>query len=128
MAAALANASSPFALLHRDFHDKQVFITDAGVGLIDFDTLACGEPALDLGNAIAHFQLRMLQGYCTAAQAAAATSALLAGYHPTAEVRRRLDAYVDAALLRLVCVYAFRPGWRHVGPALLDRIGHPIEA
>lgn len=107
--------------LHRDFYDKQVFVDD-GIGMLDFDTLARGEAALDLGNMLAHFELRVLQGYCTGDQATIATAELLAGYQPDEATRVRLDSYINASRLRLACVYAFRPTWQHISAILLDRV------
>jgi aminoglycoside phosphotransferase (APT) family kinase protein len=49
--AALVHGCSPPVLLHRDFYDKQVFFAPgSSPGLLDFDTLAVGEAALDLAN------------------------------------------------------------------------------
>lgn len=124
---ALSSTPSPSVLLHRDFYDKQVFSDAEGyIGLLDFDTLATGEAALDLANALVHFELRALQGRCPPGQAAAAGVALLDGYGPGLSVRRRLDPYADAARLRLGCVYAFRPYGVSLVPALLARVGQPI--
>ena len=93
----------PPGLLHRDLHDGQILLApDGTIGLLDADTLARGEPALDLGNLVAHLER-------FAPDPAAATDALLDGYDPPADTARRLGAYTDAARLRLDCVYAFRP-------------------
>lgn len=125
--AGLQAGLSPSVLLHRDFYDKQVFITTAGAtGLLDFDLLAVGEGALDVANAVAHFELRALQGNYDLATAAAAIDALLDGYQPTAFVQRRLQAYVDATRLRLACVYSCRPYGLAYIPALLARMGKPL--
>jgi len=117
---------APPALLHRDLHDKQLFVTDDGrVELIDLDTLALGERALDLANLLVHLELRALQRVTSPATSRACAAALLEGAEPPGAARRRLDAYADAARLRLACVYAFRPAWRGLVPALLERIGQP---
>jgi aminoglycoside phosphotransferase (APT) family kinase protein len=119
-------ANTP-VLLHRDFYDKQFFLDDAdGCGLLDFDTLATGEAALDLANALVHFELRALQGACTWAQAGNAAQAMLAGYQPAPATQQRLSAYADATRLRLACVYACRPQGRVWTPHLLARIGAPL--
>ena len=123
----LAASPSPHVLLHRDFYDKQVFADGGGrVGLLDFDTLAVGEAALDVANALVHFELRALQERCPPEQAAAAGFALLEGYQPVAQVCLRIGAYADAARLRLACVYAFRPQEVSVVFALLTRVGQPV--
>jgi aminoglycoside phosphotransferase (APT) family kinase protein len=96
-------------LLHRDLHDRQVLVADDGsVGLLDFDLLAVGEPALDLANLLTHLDLRARQGLLP--DAAALREAVLDGYRPSRAVLDRVPAYEAAARLRLAAVYAFRPG------------------
>jgi hypothetical protein len=117
---ALEKPAEPATLIHRDLYDKQIFVAAGGrLGLLDFDTLAAGEPALDLGNLIAHLELRMLQGFMSEEQAQHAAEALLSGYHPAGATLHRLPVYHAAARLRLACVYTFRPRWAHLVPALL---------
>ena len=124
---ALAAASSPPVLLHRDFYDKQVFVDGGGrVGLLDFDTLAMGEAALDVANVLVHFELRALQGHCPPGRAKAAVTALLEGCQPSPHVRRRIGAYADATRLRLACVYAFRPCEGPLVPMLLAQVGQSV--
>jgi aminoglycoside phosphotransferase (APT) family kinase protein len=50
--------------LHRDLHDKQLILDETGVGLIDFDLAALGDPSLDLANLVVHLQGREAQGRC----------------------------------------------------------------
>lgn len=117
----LAAESDPPVLLHRDFYDKQILIDGEGrVSLLDFDTLAVGEAALDLANILAHLELRAMQGRCTVEEAMAAAAALLEGYPTEAPVRHRLGAYAAATRLRLACVYAFRPSGSVLTPMLLS--------
>lgn len=125
---ALHDAPASEVLLHRDFYDKQIFIdAEEQIGLLDFDTLAIGEAALDLANALVHFELRMLQGKYAPDVAAEAKAAWLDGYQPEAQVRRRLLAYADAARLRLACVYTFRPHGPTLGPKLLAKVGQALD-
>ena len=50
-------------LVHRDFHDGQVLLDESyAVGLIDFDLMAAGDPALDVANFLCHLELREHQG------------------------------------------------------------------
>ena len=120
---ALANGSCGSVLLHRDFHDKQVFIDPAGrTGLLDFDTMATGEPALDVANMLVHLELRAMQQRCSHDSAEHAAAAFLDAYRPEAAVQQRLAAYQDATRLRLACLYTWRPQWRHLGPALVDPV------
>jgi aminoglycoside phosphotransferase (APT) family kinase protein len=112
------------ATIHRDFYDKQIFVGDGGrPGLLDLDTLAAGEAALDVGNMMAHLELRSLQGAWTPIGAARAAAALLEGYAPVPALRGRIDAYADATRLRLAALYAFRPRWRHLSGELVGLLG-----
>jgi len=106
--------------LHRDLHDKQLMVDESlAVGMLDFDLSATGEPALDLANLLVHLELRVVQGRCPAARAAACAEAMVEGYAPAARVWARVPGYALAARLRLAAVYSFRPGGREVGLALL---------
>ena len=113
-------------MIHRDFYEKQVVIgSDGQVGILDFDTAAVGEPALDVANIFAHLELRVLQGRCSLRSASHATDALLEGYDSRSKVLARLPAYRDASRLRLACVYAFRPRCRHLVTELVRRLELP---
>ncbi|MHA7283238.1 phosphotransferase [Arthrobacter sp. TMS2-4] len=104
-------------LSHRDLHDKQVFIVDGGtgraaLGLIDCDTLALAEPALDLANLLVHLSFREAQGLLSARRRAAGERAILAVAEELLVPESRLNAYALSTKLRLACIYAFRPRWR----------------
>lgn len=127
VAAPLAMAGGPSVLLHRDFYDKQIIAAgDGSVGLLDFDTLATGEAALDLANALVHLELRSIQRGWPVARARRAAAGLLHGYRPDSATMRRLPVYADATRLRLACVYALRPAEAATVPALLNLLGTPI--
>lgn len=101
-------------LIHRDLHDGQLMLeraadggfADNGVGLLDFDLMAAGDPALDLANLLEHLVLRARQGVLPDAEPA--TQALLAGYDPGQDVISRVTSYRALAARRLGVVYAFR--------------------
>ena len=99
------------ALVHRDLHDKQA-LWEAGsgtLGLLDLDTAARGEAALDLANLGVHLDLRVRQGVLasgTARQVRAVLAPVADAVGATAE---RLALYARSTRLRLACVYAFRP-------------------
>ena len=96
------------ALIHRDFHDKQVVVDDHGeVGVLDFDLMAVGAPMLDLANFLVHLDLRALQGLV--ADASPLRTAMLEGYQPTDTQLRQLSRREQATWERLAAVYAFRP-------------------
>jgi aminoglycoside phosphotransferase (APT) family kinase protein len=88
-------------LCHRDLHEGQILLEREQTGLLDFDTLRRGDPALDLGNLQAHLILATLrdgqsrESFVTALQNAA--------HSPSA----RISLWRQAALLRLAMIYAF---------------------
>jgi aminoglycoside phosphotransferase (APT) family kinase protein len=106
----LLAGASPICLVHRDFHDRQVLVDAGGaVGIIDFDTLAIGEAAVDLGNALAHLDLAAVQGLAPLESIAEHADAFLSGYQPAPATLARVPVYTRATRLRLECVHAFRP-------------------
>ncbi|MEZ4634388.1 MAG: phosphotransferase [Caldilineaceae bacterium] len=127
IAEALEAGTSTPVLLHRDFYDKQIFVTDDGAaGLLDLDTLAVGEAELDVANALVHLELRSLQTGRLGCSLNRARASFLRGYPVERLSPARLQVYADAARLRLACVYAFRPGGVTSSPKLLARLGRPV--
>ncbi|WP_028279930.1 phosphotransferase [Arthrobacter sp. H5] len=118
----LLAGTGPAVLAHRDLHDKQLLFNPAGnsVGLIDCDTLALAEPALDLGNLLVHLDFRVLQGTLPEYAAAVARRAVLDAADAMEVPRPRLRAYASATALRLACVYAFRPPHRELAARWFD--------
>lgn len=105
-------APEPTGLAHRDLHDGQLLFDADGVGLLDPDTLAVAEPALDLANLLVHLELRVEQGLLSPTAHAQATDELLHGADPSEATRRRLAAHLAACRLRIAAVYSFRPRWQ----------------
>ncbi len=106
-------------LVHRDFYEKQILIDGDETILLDFDTLCMSDPALDVGNFIAHLELNRLQGILKVENGAAVFSDAYDGYQNDA-FRRRVTIYARSAMLRLACLYAFWPRWRYVCRPLLE--------
>ncbi|HET6547571.1 MAG TPA: hypothetical protein VFG79_03870 [Solirubrobacter sp.] len=113
-------AGAPLGLLHRDLHDKQL-LHEPGepIGLLDVDTLAVGERALDLANLLVHLELRVRQGRLPADFARTAAARFVQAYSPDPATCARIGPYATAARLRLAAVYAFRPRWRTLARGLL---------
>jgi tRNA A-37 threonylcarbamoyl transferase component Bud32 len=120
----LFQVSQP-SIIHRDVHDKQIFHTDHGVAIIDFDTLALGDPTIDLANLLVHLELRCLQARTTADFVSTYGQQVLDSYGGGIEPTRLLHC-LDSARLRLVCVYAFRPPWQALLAPLRARVGRPF--
>lgn len=112
----LLSDASPARLAHRDLHDKQVLVElDKGsVGIIDCDTLALAEPALDLANLSVHLDFREAQGLVPGGAAASGRRYVHEVAETLAVPLPRFEAYAAATALRLACVYAFRPPYREV--------------
>ncbi|WP_026874989.1 hypothetical protein [Jiangella gansuensis] len=116
----VSSPPGPEGVLHRDLHDKQLVLSPDGLGLLDLDTLAVGERALDVANLLVHLDLRVAQGLLTARRSALARAAFLDGAALDARTSRRVPAYAWAARVRLAGVYAFRPRWRRLAAELLE--------
>lgn len=101
-------------LCHRDLHEGQILMHDGQAGLLDFDTLRSGDPALDAGNLQAHLILAELRdGRSRRAFVTSVDNAL-----PSLPLSR-LSLWRRAALLRLAMIYAFSAAPRAVIRALI---------
>ncbi|MCJ1709451.1 hypothetical protein [Microbacterium sp. VKM Ac-2923] len=110
-AALVIDAGDATAPAHRDLHDKQVLWDGHRAGMIDLDTAARAEPALDLANLRAHVAWRRWQGRLSASRAVAALRAI-DGVAARSDVDpMRIAAYEASTRLRLGAVYLFRPAW-----------------
>ncbi|NHU84710.1 phosphotransferase [Kocuria sp. JC486] len=98
-------------VLHRDLHEKQVIVDGPHVGLLDFDTAAAGEPALDLANLSVHFEWHRRQGVLSPALCAYGQGAVTETAEELGVRGDRFEVYRASTRLRLGCVYAFRPRW-----------------
>lgn len=94
---------------HRDLHDKQVLAHGASLGLLDFDTVALAEPALDLANLWVHAALRADQGLWSRRHSESAQGMITDVAQQLGVDADRFAAYAEATRLRLACLYAFRP-------------------
>jgi hypothetical protein len=115
------------ALVHRDFYDRQVLIDDHSAVPIDFDMLCMGDPALDVGNFLAHLAL------CEPSRGgprAVCSAAFLSGYSACSgpSFGERVRAYERSALLRLAALCTLWPSRQHLAPALLRRAAAPERA
>lgn len=116
---AVSPASGRRGFVHRDLHDKQI-IAGPRLTLLDLDGLSVGDPALDVGNLLAHLRLRMLQGRTANGSSHQLQEALLAGYElPWRGAWRRACLSWEAmTLARLAMLYALRPAWRYLATDL----------
>ena len=104
-------------LAHRDLHDKQLLWDGTHLGVLDFDTAALADPALDLTNLAVHARLRVAQGLWPADAAAVAEASAREVADQLGVTSQRWHAYWRGVLVRLAAVYAFRPRWAEEIPA-----------
>lgn len=103
---------APLGVSHRDLHDKQLLARGDELDLLDFDTAALAEPALDLANLAVHARLRVAQGWWPEDRSAVVRAAVHRAACELGVDGERVAAYAAATRLRLACVYAFRPRYR----------------
>ncbi|MGI6657131.1 MAG: phosphotransferase family protein [Desulfobulbus sp.] len=99
VATALAAGPTLSCLIHGDFSADQVLVREEDVAIVDYDQLARGNPAMDLGTCLAQAEYREGTGLYPPGTAAAFRAALLAGYGPPPS---GTELHLAAGLLRLV--------------------------
>lgn len=124
-AASLLAGSGPgeAATVHRDLHDKQLVLAGDRIGLLDLDTLAGGDAAVDVANFLVHLELRVHQGLADERDAVRLADGFLTGHSPSPATQQAVAGYALTTRLRLCAVYAFRPGAAAPALALLGRPG-----
>ena len=116
-----AEAQAVSVPIHRDFYDKQVLVGPDRTTLLDMDTLAQGDPALDVGNFLAQLDFRANQTPDLRRRFEAGREAFVDVYHTMdRSFWRRVDWWEAAAALRLLCVYSLRPRWQGLARSLLE--------
>lgn len=125
----LGDGASTACISHRDLHDKQLLVDPEAetVGIIDCDTLALAEPALDLANLLVHLNFRVAQGLLSPDAALIGKEHILDTADALDVPMPRFDAYCAATALRLACVYAFRPPYRAVAQAWFEDVEDTLE-
>ncbi len=125
----LAADPDPLVMAHRDLHDKQLLFDPAAntLGVIDCDTLALAEPALDLANLAVHLDFRVAQGLLSPARSSRGRLAIFDTAASSGVRGERLTAYAAATALRLACIYAFRPPYRHLAVQWFGRVEEALD-
>lgn len=116
----------PEGPIHRDFYPEQLIATPSGKALLDLDDARTGDPAVDLGNCLAHLTLRAtqfpsLRRACSRARGVFVDAYVAASDRPVdrAGLVERIAFYETASLVRLAGVYARRHRWADRLPRLL---------
>ena len=117
-----AEAAERRAPIHGDLTADQVVVDPSGIGLIDLDALAAGDPAADIASFVAELILAEIQDRLGSGQAEARSEELVAGYLGGGGVdpRGTMGWRISAELLRrAVDPFRFRsPNW----PATMERV------
>jgi hypothetical protein len=95
----------PLVNLHRDFYPDQILVAGERLHLLDLDLCARGDPALDLGNFVAHLEERALRQPQIAPRAVLAGEAFIARY-------RELDP--DPGLPEAIAIHTRLTLARHI--------------
>lgn len=133
--ARLAPQASPSVAIHRDFYPEQLLESNGRAALIDLDDVRNGDPAVDVGNYLAHLRLRALQRprrqrACALARVAFLDTYLgeLAPDANDAALQARLHFYEATSLTRLAGLYAGREQSAEALPAALLRAARGVLA
>jgi aminoglycoside phosphotransferase (APT) family kinase protein len=80
---------------HRDFYHDQVLVGEDGLAVLDWDDAAMSEPAVDIGNFVAHLRLLALQRTGTPDALEGVSAAFVERY-------RQLDNDLEPGLVRFL--------------------------
>jgi hypothetical protein len=109
-------------ITHRDFFDKQIIIDGDYLFMIDLDTVAMSDPAIDVGNFVSHLFLRAFQRGETRQVMNQESKLFMLSYlsqNPGVSLDR-IRFYTATTLFRLACLYAYRPRWNGLSLVLLE--------
>lgn len=100
--------------IHGDFSVDQLVLGSFGVGVLDLDNAALGDPAADAGWFVADLELSVVEGTIFPGELETARSALTAGYRAAGgeDLGERLPTYISASLLQRA-VEPFRYRWEN---------------
>ena len=102
--AARATPVLPATGIHRDFYPEHVLVEGQRLWIVDFDQWCLGDPALDIGNFVAHLEELALRKTGNPLSASPAVEALVGRYLELAGHSHRvaIDVYTALSLARLV--------------------------
>ncbi len=128
-AAQVVPAAAPRPI-HRDFYDRQFVVDDQGLTLLDLDTLALGDPCVDLGNLLAHLAFAALAVRQEPVQFTRLVQQVVGPYQERAEIvdGRSLAFFCATALFRVGAVHAVRTATCRRAPAMWALAGEVLAA
>ena len=92
--------------IHRDFYHDQILIDKDNIYLLDLDLFAMGDPALDIGNFVAHIQEQCLREFGDPLYAAKNTQHLVDAYCELSgsDIRASIEIYVLLTMVRHIFI------------------------
>jgi thiamine kinase-like enzyme len=124
----LEQYSRPSTTIHRDFYPDQILVEGDRLWLVDLDLYCQGDPAVDLGNFIAHMTEQSLRTWgnsdAMASQEQTLKTAFLAKQpQKNIFISEAIDIYTTLTLLRHIAI-SWRIPERHSNiPALIELCG-----
>jgi len=117
------NPDSPVRPIHRDLYPAQVIALGDEVGFVDLDDSALGDPAIDVGNFLAHLTLLSFQRHPGQRALDGVRETFLDRYvESSTKVSAERIAFFEAStLLRLASLASDRPGSTQETQAMLSR-------
>jgi aminoglycoside phosphotransferase (APT) family kinase protein len=112
----------PACSVHRDFHPGQLLMEGDRVHLLDLDLYAAGDPALDVGNFLAHIAERSLRSFGDVNALAAGEAAMVNRFldlTPAVD-RHRLNVFRLVSLARHVYISMMFPDRRAFSERILE--------
>jgi hypothetical protein len=108
-------------LVHGSLYPKEVLLGGSELTIVDLDKIALSDPALDVGNFLAHIVWSGLQLAWPEEVARSHARTFLSAYRQEipAALMQRIDFYHRACLLRIACRVSLRPKWQHLAIPLL---------
>ncbi len=109
-----------WANVHRDFYPDQVLVDGSRLYLVDLDLYAQGDPAIDVGNFIAHLIEQGLRLHGDAGALSGQIAAMLERFASVSGDLARVHVYVALTLARHVSISTQIPERRWTTLALLE--------
>lgn len=113
---------TPFTGIHRDFYFDQLLLDQQRLYMLDLDLYSLGDPALDIGNFIAHLTEYALRSYADPSALRAQEQALCQRFLELNTDARpeTVHAYTTLTLARHIAISTQFPDRRHITLALLE--------
>lgn len=118
----------PWAGVHRDFYPDQVLVDGSRLYLVDLDLYAQGDPALDVGNFIAHLIEQGLRLHGDADALSVQIAAMQERFAMLSGDVARVHVYVALTLARHVSISTQIPERRWTTLALLELAERHVQA